>query len=104
MLLLADGEARALADRKKRLMDAIPRVEDDFISGETSAVWTSGRPACGDGMHLLVMDLHKELNRLHEMVAEERIDSAGASGLAADDRPPGRGLHEGFEPHRAAQI
>ena len=41
-----------MAERKKRLLDAIPPIEGDIVSGETIAALTSGRPAAGDGIHL----------------------------------------------------
>jgi uncharacterized protein Yka (UPF0111/DUF47 family) len=40
----------------------------------------------GDSPHMLVMDLHRELNRLQAMVSEESIEGASAYGLREDDR------------------
>ena len=34
---------------------------------------TSGWPPAGDGFHLLIMDLHKELNRLQGEIATEEV-------------------------------
>jgi uncharacterized protein Yka (UPF0111/DUF47 family) len=87
-LALADIDGQAcLAERKNRLIGAIPPIEGDILTGETIATLTSGRPASGDGIHLLVMDLHKELNRLQALIAEEEIAGAAAYGIAAADRP-----------------
>ena len=88
-IALADGEAPAqqgLAERKKHLLDAIAPIEGDVVEGETIAALTSGRPDAGDGIHLLVMDLHKEIYRLQTLIAEEDIDGAKAYGLDASDR------------------
>ena len=89
-LAVVDGEAsthQALADRKQRLLDAIPPIEGDVVEGKTITALTSGRPTSGDGIHLLVMDLHREINRLQTLIAEEDIEGAKAYGLAASDRP-----------------
>jgi len=48
---------------------------------------TSGRPASGDGFHLLIMDLHKELNRLLADISSEDVDGAKAYRIAETDRP-----------------
>jgi len=33
-----------------------------MLSGETIASMISGRPSAGDGFHILIMDLHKEID------------------------------------------
>ena len=89
-IALASDEVSAqlgFAERKKRLFDAIPPIEGEVIDGETIALLTSCRPDGGDGIHLLIMELHKEINRLQSLIAEEDIDGAKAYGLAAGDRP-----------------
>src|SRR5208337_3105726 len=40
-----------------------------------------------DSLHLLIMDLHKELNRLQQQIASESIDGACAYGVHDADRP-----------------
>ncbi len=62
-----------------------------MLSGETIASLTSGRPKAGDGVHLLVMDLHKEINRLQGAIATMEVAGAKAYGL--DENRPRR-------PHR----
>jgi uncharacterized protein Yka (UPF0111/DUF47 family) len=76
-----------LAARKTRLIGAIPSLEGDILTGEAIAAMTSGRPASGDGIHVLVLDMHKELNRLQAAIAEETIAGAAAYGIGAADRP-----------------
>jgi hypothetical protein len=75
-----------MAERKKRLLDAIPPIDGDIVSGETIAALTSGRPVAGDGIHLLVIDLHKEISRLQALIAEE-IAGAHAYSITTADRP-----------------
>ena len=89
-IALAGGEVaaqRGFAERKKHLFDAIAPIEGEVIEGETIAALTSGRPDAGDGIHLLIMDLHKEINRLQALIAEDDIEGAKAYGLDASDRP-----------------
>ena len=74
------------ADRLQRLIEARPPVVDDMLSGETIAALTSGRPKSGDGFHVLVMDLHKELNRLQGAISTMDVAGAKAYGLAEADR------------------
>lgn len=73
-------------DRLERLIQARPAPTDDMLSGETIAALTSARPKAGDGFHLLVLDLHKEINRLQGAIATQEIAGAKAYGLAEGDR------------------
>ena len=87
----ASPQDRDLYDAQKRRLEALlkslPPLGDGVISGETIADLTSGRPRSGDEVHLLVMDLHKELNRLIAAIAEETIAGAHAYGIEDADRP-----------------
>ena len=81
--------------RKTRLFNAIPPIEGNVLQRETIAALTSGRPAAGDGVHLLVMDVHKELNQLQAQIADEDIDGArplwpACTSIPASDRRPRR--------------
>jgi uncharacterized protein Yka (UPF0111/DUF47 family) len=93
LALLADTSEQAAAlhdeyrQRLERLTRARPAIVDDMVSQETIASMTSGRPAAGDGFHLLIMDLHKELNRLQADISSEEIDGAQAYGISEADRP-----------------
>ena len=60
---------------------------EDRISGDYIDRLTSGQREAGDSLHLLVMDLHKELNRLQQRLATETIDGAQVYGVLDDDRP-----------------
>lgn len=84
------AEAAALherfGDRLDRLLQARPPVVEDMLSGDTIAALTSGRPKSGDGFHVLVMDLHKEINRLQGAISSMEVAGAKAYGLAETDR------------------
>ena len=69
-----------------RLVNARPAIIDDMLSGETIASMTSGRPASGDGFHILIMDLHKEINRLQSELSTEVVQGAKAYGVTEGDR------------------
>jgi uncharacterized protein Yka (UPF0111/DUF47 family) len=47
---------------------------------------TSGQRNKHDSLHLLVMDLHKELNRLQQQIASESIHGASVYGIEEADR------------------
>jgi uncharacterized protein Yka (UPF0111/DUF47 family) len=85
-----EPEAAALAarcaERLERLIQARPPISEDMMSGETIAALTSARPKSGDGFHLLVMELHKEINRLQAAIATSEVAGAKAYGLIDGDR------------------
>lgn len=91
LLAGASTEFSALHERYRgrldRLIQARPAIADDIISGEAIAAMTSGQPISGDGLHVLIMDLHKEINRLQGMISTEDIDGAKAYGIVEADRP-----------------
>jgi uncharacterized protein Yka (UPF0111/DUF47 family) len=59
--------------------DRIPAAYVDIVS-------RANRDA-GDSLHLLVMDLHRELNRLQAGMTMESLDGAKVYGLREPDRP-----------------
>jgi uncharacterized protein Yka (UPF0111/DUF47 family) len=54
---------------------------------EALRLLTSGDRASGDSLHLLVMDMHKALNRLQAGLASESIAGCQVYGIEAADRP-----------------
>lgn len=85
---LNEGHERA-ADYQQRLEVLTrhsPLLEEDLVSGEYIDQITSTQAASGDSFHLLVMDLHKELNRLQQQIAAESIDGASVYGVTDADR------------------
>jgi uncharacterized protein Yka (UPF0111/DUF47 family) len=90
--LLAGGSAETQAlhegyrNRLQRLIAARPSIVGDAISGDAIAAMTSGRPKAGDGFHILIMDLHKEINRLQAGISTEEVDGAKSYGITGADR------------------
>jgi uncharacterized protein Yka (UPF0111/DUF47 family) len=73
--------------RLEKLLAGTPSLEDDRLPGAYIDRVTSAQRDRQDSLHLLVMDLHKELNRLQQRIASETIDGACVYGIQADDRP-----------------
>jgi uncharacterized protein Yka (UPF0111/DUF47 family) len=71
------------------------KTSGEDVEGKVIDAVTSGDRAHGDSLHILVMDLHKELNRLQRAVAGEAIDGAHSYALAAHDRPLVRAFMRG---------
>ena len=58
----------------------------------------------GDSLHRLIMDLHKDLNRLAASHAEETIAGAHAYGLRPQDRAPVEAFMRGLEATRKLKF
>lgn len=83
------GQKSEAEEFRARLQEltAVPWCGDDgTVAGTTIAALTAGERAQGDSVHLLVMDMHKALNRLQAEIATESIDGAMTYGLRGDDR------------------
>jgi uncharacterized protein Yka (UPF0111/DUF47 family) len=84
-----DGD-HSRADEYQRRLETLaaqsPSFAGDLISGAYIDQVTSPQPATGDSLHLLVMNLHKELNRLQQKIAAESIDGASVYGVTDSDR------------------
>jgi len=63
------------------------RPDGDAITAEGVSRLTAGRRQDLDSLHLVVMDAHRELNRLAGRLASESIGGALAYGIEAGDRP-----------------
>jgi uncharacterized protein Yka (UPF0111/DUF47 family) len=59
----------------------------DRLSDAQLEQLTQGRRSQGDSLHLLVMDLHKQINKLSGELASEVIDGANVWELQPQDRP-----------------
>ncbi len=74
--------------RLQRLTEHVLSSNDsELVSGKLIDQITAVQPADGDSIHLLVMHLHKELNRLQRLIASESIDGAQVYGVAESDHP-----------------
>ncbi|MEQ8230150.1 MAG: DUF47 family protein [Gammaproteobacteria bacterium] len=85
-------EVASCAARLEALERAVPATRGAPVAPALVECLTRGTRDAGDSLHVLVMDLHKALNRLQRAVAEE--DVAGASVYRLDDAQ--RGLVEAF--------
>jgi hypothetical protein len=66
---------------------ATPPAPGDLIAVAAVAAMTSARRGEHDSAHLLIMDLHKQINRIAEQTAVETVDGARVNRLGPDDRP-----------------
>jgi uncharacterized protein Yka (UPF0111/DUF47 family) len=82
-----DRLAASYEERLQSLLSQAHPLAQDRITGSYINRLTSAQRDAGDSVHLLVMDLHKELNRLQQQLATETIDGARAYGLRKVDRP-----------------
>jgi uncharacterized protein Yka (UPF0111/DUF47 family) len=72
--------------RLQSLLSRAPSLAEDRIPGAYIERLTSGQREAGDSLHLLVMDLHKELNALQQQLATETVEGARVYGVREDDR------------------
>jgi uncharacterized protein Yka (UPF0111/DUF47 family) len=74
-----------LHDRFKNLLARMPKIEGDVISDTIIDLIVSGEPKNGDSFHLIVMGVHKELNKLQFLIYQESIDGARVYGITDSD-------------------
>jgi uncharacterized protein Yka (UPF0111/DUF47 family) len=81
---LAGAESHTRVERWLAWLAALPadRLNDQQLEG-----LTNGRRGGPDSLHLLVMDLHKQINHLSGELASEVIDGANVWDLLPEDRP-----------------
>ncbi|HRZ02311.1 MAG TPA: DUF47 family protein [Burkholderiaceae bacterium] len=82
-----------LATRLAALMERVGTVRAEAITGAQIDLLT----AVGDEdtVHRVVMDAHREINRLQAAIATETIEGAAAYGLEEGDRPVVRAFMKG---------
>lgn len=81
-----DGDP-ALAGRVQHWSAWLKGQEPESIDPDSVRLIVHGNRGMGDSVHLLVMDLHRALNRLAAQLAEEVIDGAHAVAIEPADRP-----------------
>lgn len=81
---LAGAESHIRVEHWLAWLAALPadRLNDQQLEG-----LTHGRRGGSDSLHLLVMDLHKQINHLSGELASEVIDGANVWDLLPEDRP-----------------
>jgi uncharacterized protein Yka (UPF0111/DUF47 family) len=72
--------------RVKHWIDWIHALPKDRLSDRQVEELTHGRRVEGDSLHLLVMDLHKQINKLSSELASEVVDGANVWELQPQDR------------------
>jgi uncharacterized protein Yka (UPF0111/DUF47 family) len=81
-LEVAGGEGvAALKNRMAAIVGNLPSFSEDRIAHAEVLALASARRDASDSLHLLVMDLHRAINRLASETAVEDVDGAGAAGL-----------------------
>lgn len=65
----------------------LERLNSGVLDGAAAAALTGGRRGGEDTFHILVMDLHKSLNRLAAELSDETVDGAHVWQIDDDDRP-----------------
>ena len=102
-LQAADNEAdRPFGARVAAVTKLIPAAEDDQLDVHTIDELTSANRGERDSVHLLVMDLHKALNRLVAETAVETLDGAQVHSLTERDRVTVKAFMRGL--HRTASL
>jgi len=79
-------DAHLFQERLQELSLTPWQEDDGAIMGLTITLLATGVRERGDSLHLLIMDMHKALNRLQAEIATETIDGALVYGLRTDDR------------------
>jgi uncharacterized protein Yka (UPF0111/DUF47 family) len=101
------GQKSGAAQFKKRLQKLCDNPwhgEDDTISSSSISLLTSGRPAVGDSVHFLIMEMHKALNFLQAEIATDNVDGALTYGLSTDDRELTAAFMKGISRTRALKF
>lgn len=96
LLSLKDGEAAVFGQRLSDLEQTIPSGEGDLVDNSAIESITSAHAPDGDSVHLLVMDMHKALNRLQGELAREIIEGAMTYLLNEDDKDLVRAFMSGI--------
>ena len=103
---VAAGDAIAgkkAAERWLAIQAKTTAANDEIAKDEVAALISVTSPN-GDSLHRLVMDLHKDLNRLSAGCAEETLYGAHAFGLSPEDRPMVAAFMRGVDRTRALKF
>jgi uncharacterized protein Yka (UPF0111/DUF47 family) len=92
----------ALRARVEAVLRSLPSFAQDRVSHAAVASLAGARRGGDDSLHLLVMDLHKEINRLAAATATEQVDGAHTYGLDDEGRARVRAFMAGL--HRTSEL
>jgi uncharacterized protein Yka (UPF0111/DUF47 family) len=104
---LIEGEAGTESSLELRVNQWCAWLEalaDDTLDAARLKALTSGKRGGEDSLHLLVMDLHKALNRMAAELSSENIDGAHVWQLAEIDRPRVAAFMRGLNRTRALKL
>ena len=87
-------EARGLEQRVEAISAGLS-IDGDLMSADDVARLTRGPGHAADSLHLVVMDAHRELNKLQAEIATESIDGAHVHDLTESDRARVRAFMRG---------
>jgi len=79
-------EAERYHERIQTLFAKLPGTNEEAISGKEIADITVGDPGGPDSLHLLLMDMHKSLNKLQKMISTDNIAGAMTYNLQEPDK------------------
>jgi uncharacterized protein Yka (UPF0111/DUF47 family) len=82
-----EAEHRGLLARTETWCEWLSRRDASGLSEKDLALLTGGKRGQEDTFHILVMDLHKALNRLSADLTSDMVDGAHVWQLAPEDRP-----------------
>jgi len=97
-------EAASFQQRLQLLSEHAWCKEDGSISGSDIAALCSGEPSRGDSVHLMVMDMHKAINRMQAETATENVEGALAYGLRAAERSTVSAFMKGIKRTQALKF
>jgi uncharacterized protein Yka (UPF0111/DUF47 family) len=86
------------------MLARIPSIQEDVISDTIIDMIVSGEPKNRDSFHLVVMELHKELNKLQSLIYQESIDGAMVFGITDIDRELTRAFMSGINKTRKLKF
>ena len=99
-----DAADERLLDRIDKWCDWLGRLKPGVLNAEQLKQLTSGKRDEKDSFHILVMDLHKALNRLAGELSDETIDGAHIWQLSQGDRPRVAAFMRGVNRTRALKL
>lgn len=76
-----------VASRLARWTTWLATLNSEHLTAEAVTRLESGERKTGDSVHILVMDMHKLLNRLAATLTSEDVDGAHVWNITAEDRP-----------------
>ena len=86
-----------LSQRLQHCQDRLAQLKaGEGLTLETITSLSHGNPKLGDSLHLLVMDLHKQINALSSQMATDNLDGAHVWQIEEEDVPLVRAFMRGL--------